>query len=421
MNHVISHLEKVKTSFDENPLALSSQAFTPPVERPASFPCLMGNISNTYILKKPLPEKVSPWFEVVEKENPLAPPGQEKYLGFVENRPHVAKIIETLSGVQVSSQKLFACGGVWELYDFQDVNGQPVKFQYGYSTKEKEEKELSKWAVWAETELEKSLLEADHAETSKAPGVPYTDEQKAEGRKRDRAKSIKTFRRVVNLNKLRYMYSPTFALELNEKVKGLWRILPEERQRDRRAVQKVWNSFLTSFRRKLSQKGIDFKFVRVWEKHDSAKTDPRKRGTYHPHIATDKPIDKDFLQEAWGYGVVWIDDFNKKKIRTKDGRHVNVQRAEIVNDPGRYMAKYMEKDFDEAESYHQKAWAGSRNLEKPKPIRDETTVKTMLADSHAADFLTFDKTFKVEYKTRQHDNVSLFVRYRVFNFRILRK
>lgn len=381
----------------------------------------MGNNSNTYVLRK----YQLPRFEVIIDENPLAPLGQEITSTIQPVNPPVARIIETLSGVQVSSQKLFACGDVWELYTFQDVNGHPVQFQYGYSLKGDLPLETQET-----TEMRRmlSLTERFSLETEETspPVIHYTDEQKADERQRNRKRTKKLVGRLIRLNKLKYLWTLDFALDLNENVPGLWRVLPEEKQRDRREVQKCWNRFKTVLRKELKEMGIRFKFLKVLEKHDSDKTSDEKRYTYHIHFATDKPIDKYWLQELWGYGVTWYDDYSKQKIVTDSGRHQNIPRDPgDYNDPVGYMTKkivsYVEKEFDEADSYHERAFSCSQNLKRPKPIRDEQVIAEKLKDSQAERYLTFDKTFKIEYHTRQHDNVSLFVRYQVFNFAIQRK
>lgn len=346
-----------------------------------------------------------------------------------------------------SSEKLFRCGEIWERYTFYDKKMNRKRFAHGFSQSDDDIKNAGMQA-FNEYRVRRFLEEftgEEPEEPEKQEKRHMTEEEKKHERQRRKRKQKKAVQRYVNLNRLHYMYTFTFALEENEGVKGLRFILLEENQRDRGEVEKVWNKRLTCIRRALKRQGREFKFVKVLEKHNGKKTDPRKRGTYHIHLATDKPIDKEELQTLWGYGVVWVDNFNKSKKRV-NGKAVNVEREGAVNDPGRYMSKYMDKDFDDAEKHgYRRAYSPSQNLKVPQPDRDEEMNQAMIDTPrlgfqeeeldpllwkricqlvNAEKVKTFEKTYPIKFVTRDKTGeekiVKMFVKYECFNFRLLK-
>jgi hypothetical protein len=389
--------------------------------------------------------------------NPPPPP-------LVAFSPESLTVSQLLRGQVISSsQKLYPCGDIWELYNFFDEQGNPLTFQSGYALPtsnplEEVVEDMVEEAI--QKEMTKELIDYDVEEIPEPDKeedpqrTPMTEEEKRAERERYIRKVKKTIRRLVNLNRLYYMFTLSFALELNENVNGLRFILPEDDQRDREKVLDVWNSRLTDIRRWLKQKhGREFKFVMVLELHDSEETDPRKRGTYHVHLATDKDLDKHELQQHWGYGVVWIDDFRKTKVwNEKLKKHVNID-ADFLKDPGRYMAKYLEKEIDNPKFLNKHAYSSSRrNLKRPEKavIRDEKSIQRILHNPSLAfncgeipesvykkiqqlknieEVETYDnlkvhgKLKKVEIplrnKEKEGGKMVMYVRYRVFNFRLL--
>lgn len=351
--------------------------------------------------------------------------------------------------IDIFSQKFYVCGDIWEHYEFFDEQGRPLSFKAGY-TLPKETKAIEEIVEDAIEQAERQELENEIQacldKLDEIEKTPMTEDEKRAERERYIRKVKKTIRRLINGNRLYYMYTLTFALEENKNVNGLRFILPEDDQRDREQVLDVWNTRLTDIRRWLTQKyHRDFKFVLVLERHDSENTDPRKRGTYHLHLATDKPLDKHELQQHWGYGVVWVDDFKKTKIWDKTlQKYVNVDTG-FINDPGRYMADYLEKEIDNPEFLNKHAYSSSRgNLRRPKQncIRDDESITRILENPSLAfqrgeipesvyqKILRLKNIEEVEtYDTLKANNGKpyevdtpigkVYVRYRVFNFRLL--
>lgn len=413
-----------------------------------------------YVLREPgvLLQEPTPQY----LENPFAPPGHE--IDVVWKSPLPVPYAQQFNEGGSSSEKLFRCGLVWRRYVFYDEEMNRKRFQYGYTLgkhpEHPQEEDIDAWyerykmAQFVKG-LDLAVPEQDDTEEDepKNPSRTLTPEEVEQERQRDRErrkrKQKAAVQNYVNKNYLMYMYTFTFALERNDRVKGLRFVLSEEEQRDREHVEKAWNTRLTYMRRKLRERGIDFRFVKVLEKHESDHTDPRKRGTYHIHLATDREIDKHVLQQWWGYGVVWVDNFNKSKQR-RHGKTVNVQREGAVKDPGWYMAKYIDKDFDDAEAHGKRAYSPSQNLRKPIPDRDEeentntlqtpirgfsafdkrkireidpTLIDKIARLHHADDVKMFDTLFPIEFlrydEEGGQETVKMYVQIEYYNFRSL--
>jgi hypothetical protein len=404
-------------------------------------------------------------------ECPLNPIGQElrsveltrlklNLVGYEPTDPTQQACRDLLANTAVnsSSEVLYPCGDIWEHYRFTDENGVPYRSRYGY-TIDKPDIEtyvssVAEQAIQAEIDALFDRLEEENPCEEGKERTPMTSEEKQREREKYLRRIKKTVRRLINANRLTFMYTLTFALELNENVNGLRFILPEALQRDRHEVFQVWNTRLTYIRRKLKEcSDREFKFVLVPEIHDSEKTDPRKVGTYHLHLATDKPLNKDELQKHWGYGVVWIDDFSKEKTyNTTTGKHETRER-DFLNDPGRYMAKYLEKEMENEDeefgAWKQHKYSSSRNLKRPEKlkIRDEKAIDAALNDPKTVfDFegvpkvqaakvkalndinqvKTFENTYQIEFRKWEGDKekgemktVKLNVQYTCYNFRVL--
>lgn len=405
----------------------------------------------------------------ISVEKPLNPHGQEQesrtvdltrvhyeVIGFelVDPKKQSCLNFLTKTAVNSSSEQLFPCGDIWEHYQYFDEHGKPYKMQYGYTLDKPDVDEyvsfIAQQACQAEVDRLLEQLETDNP-SEQIPRSEY--DPKAE-RKRHLQKVKKTVRRLINANRLTYMYTLTFALELNANVQGLRFILPEQDQRDRERVFDAWNVRLTDLRRFLKKTyQRTFKFVLVPETHDSDNTDPRKKGTYHLHLATDKPLDKAELQDLWGYGVVWVDDFSQDKTWNKDTHRYETHKRDFLNDPGRYMAKYLEKEIDSPDedftTWKKHKYSSSRNLKRPEKlkIRDEHAIhKALQHPASVFDFegvskvqaakvralkdineiKTFENSYEVEFQkwkgdkqTGEMETVKLKVHYACYNFRLL--
>lgn len=349
--------------------------------------------------KKPSPELISLWWNSPPGEFPTSANPSTIYLS---------------KEWGYSSKKLTPCGDVWYLEEYFDTDGRPVKFLHGSrKARDKNSRLFSALKLWAEQDCKGDF--PDIPDCKKPEKVPYTDEQKCKKGKINRGHSKRNMRQYVNRNKLTFMGTLTFALRLHKNVPGLRMILPEEKQRDRKEVERVWHNRLGVIRKHLRSMGIDFKFVKVLEKHDSEKTSSRKRGTYHIHFATDRWVDEFLLQRLWGYGTADMEDFNRP--RPKGTRGKNDPGRGVVVDPGMYMSKYMEKDFDDAELHgYQKAFSRSQNLKKPVPERDESVINGMLQKKQAESHVVFDKTCDVEYMLGDKP-IHIKKRLRIMNFR----
>lgn len=398
-------------------------------------------------------------------ERPLNPSGQEQEsrtvdltrvnyevtgFGPVDGKKQACKDYLVSTAINTSSKCLYPCGDVWELYQYYDEYGQPYRMAYGYTlAKPADNKQKTQDSDKYLGDVE-DLLDIDTPAEQLTNTPVHAYDPKAE-RQRYVRKIKKTVRRLINANRLTYMYTLTFALELDTKVPALRFVLPEHLQRDRQKILEIWNKRLTYIRRALKQRyDRDFRFVLVPEIHDSDQTDPRKRGTYHLHLATDKPIDKAELQALWGYGVVWVDNFGRSKSYNKDTNKYETHDRDILDDPGRYMAKYMDKDFDSFEDFaawKQHKYSSSRNLQRPEKlkIRDEQAIALALKDPQTVyDFegvskvqaakvralgdintvKTYEGVYGVDVRKWDKDKgematVKMQVRYTCYNFRLL--
>ena len=354
--------------------------------------------------------------------------------------PKTQRFRPTVSDVGYSSKKLFCCGDVWYLKEYFDAAGETFPFRYGPLEKREmrselveEIKRIDMLNVTAAPEyldgdpILEELTEISRNETlQESPETPekreWTEEEKQEKRKINRAHAKQNLRMLCNLNTLHYMYTLTFAPELHENVKGLRFILPLEKQHDRHEIEKAWNKRRSAISRWYKKHDREFRYVKVLEKHlgNNAEEESCKVGTYHIHLATDKPIDKHILQKLWGYGVVWIDDFSKGRSSGTRSKQ-DPGRDKAVIDPGVYMSKYMEKDFDDAALHGYKAYSPSHSLKRPKPIRDESEIAELLQQSHAESHTVYDTTFEAKYKLYRQgeapEQVTLMIRSRIFNFR----
>lgn len=179
----------------------------------------------------------------------------------------------------------------------------------------------------------------------------YTPE---ELRLRAAKRAKKTIRRLLNSNPdMTYMETFTFAITQGTAA----RLLSIEEQKDRKVMQQTWKMFCRDLKRKMKREGLEgWKWLRILELHDSKKTDERKRGTYHLHVASNIPLEDADGPKLWGYGRCETTDFRSAR---KDGKP-------LAENPGAYMSKYIEKDvLREDREPGERAYTCSRNLERP--------------------------------------------------------
>jgi len=114
---------------------------------------------------------------------------------------------------------------------------------------------------------------------------------------------------------------------------------------DVQACNKVFKDFMLRLRRAYG----DFKYLAVVEFQDG-----RGRGAVHYHMIVTLPYVKaKELADLWGHGFI------------------RINRISHVDNIGAYMVKYMVKSITDTRLKGQKAYLGSRNLDKPTVLRDE--------------------------------------------------
>jgi hypothetical protein len=391
-----------------------------------------------------------------------SPPNNQEILG-ADSAKRVeasidAAVRKAVAPLRTFSKKLFRCGLTWRKVSYFDEQMCPKFFTSGYSRQcadfDPDNAYLAEIDDWRSSLGLPLYEESELARREKHAAVKRRDEEfLARERERDafrrQRKQRTLLKDLVNKNYLHYMYTFTFALEGNGNVRGLRFILESDAQRDRDAVEQVWNTRLTSMRRTFKQQGLDFKYVKVLERHtggterkDGRACDPRKMNTFHIHLATNIDIGKWILQELWGYGIVDITNFNEP----------DEKRGGVILSPGDYMAKYMDKDFDEADAAGKRAFSPSQNLIRPEADRDDHLVDDWFMVKPALGFTDFDKerieeceqglfakietladieevkvfdeTAAIEFEqmdamTGGVKTVKMFVRYEIFNFRLL--
>jgi len=169
------------------------------------------------------------------------------------------------------------------------------------------------------------------------------------------ARAEKTIRRLVNENRLKYMWTLTLAPPSKTNDKR-WVTLASDAQRDIVLVKSLWMDF---YRR---MPPGEWKWLVVFELHDSKKTSEKKSGTWHVHFCTDSRIEWATVVRLWPYGIGRFDDFSRPKKGKRDTE---------VRNPGAYMSKYIGKNFTEANK-HVKRYSRSRNMKIPEKISLET-------------------------------------------------
>jgi hypothetical protein len=181
----------------------------------------------------------------------------------------------------------------------------------------------------------------------------FTKPNPEEAQIRAAYRAQKEVRRLINTNELYYMWTLTFAI--NPGLEG-YKVIPVERQKSRKEIWQIWKFFL----RRMQRRGwseTSWKWLSIMETHDSFRTHPIKRGTYHIHLATDREISERELAGVWAHGMVNIQNFSL----TPEGHP-----RDTIENPGAYISKYIAKDAQHgAHEKNQKRYSTSRNLEKP--------------------------------------------------------
>ena len=347
------------------------------------------------------------------------PPGHEVSVSWKVLSPQLDQSFRVPHEGGFSSKRLVKAGQVWYLKEFYTPEGAPHSFRYGKMPAPSPEKPYKRvLQIWAHRDYATGVFDEEISEISKNATMEspeITKEQRDFNKKHNVAKSKQKFRELVNANNFQLMFTFTFAPNLNENVQDLRFCLSLDEQKDRKKVFAAWNKRLTFIRKKLAEQGRALKYVLVAEKHLGKKNGDRrgeKVGTYHLHMATDKPIDIHLLRKWWGYGIVHVKPFNERSKHKKDT---------FITDPGNYMAKYMEKDFDDARLHNMRSYTCSQNLTRPIPMRDEQAVAECIRSSDATCYTVYDAVYKGEYEATSSKEkpvtVTFFVRSRIFNFR----
>lgn len=246
------------------------------------------------------------------------------------------------------------------------------------------------------------FVEIITAESDWQEGIPESDKKEAremgkeekERRENDAVwraayRAQKQIRRIVNANRCQYMWTLTLAPpgELNDK---LYKTIPLASQRDYDSIRRVFKGFVRRFR-----KGAHpFKWIAVFELHDSARTSDKKRGTWHIHFATPDRLEYEDIMHFWSHGVVHFDDFGKPKKGV---------RNDEVRNPGAYMSKYIGKNFNKT-NLHRKRYTRSRDTLSPHKISLDSFLAQYL---HRCEKIVFSRCDKHEYEGTTYTRISL--------------
>lgn len=122
-------------------------------------------------------------------------------------------------------------------------------------------------------------------------------------------------------------------------------------------VQECNKAFKEFMQRLRYQYGNEFKYLAVIEFQDA-----RGRGAVHYHMLVDLPyIKAKDLADLWGNGFI------------------KINKIDHVDNVGAYVVKYMVKDSGDTRLQGQKAFLGSRNLEKPVVLYGEAAERVLHA------------------------------------------
>ena len=209
-------------------------------------------------------------------------------------------------------------------------------------------------------------------------GEKEVAERKDNAVKRAAVRAQKQVRRLVNANRMRYMWTLTLA-PLSDENMRLYECIPLCDQRNYDRIRGIWKNFLKRLKRKFEA----LRWLVVFELHDSAKTSPEKRKTWHLHFATPDFVPVSWICKIWKHGRVDVQDFQKPKPGKAP--------RSPVNNPGAYMSKYVGKSFD-ASTFHRKRYSRSRNTVSPRKIS--------LAQLYSQDKTNFHEVFRNERRVK---------------------
>lgn len=180
------------------------------------------------------------------------------------------------------------------------------------------------------------------------PPKPALSHEEVE--KRVAVRAAKAVRRLVNTNRMAYMWTLTFCPADSKYAKNYGDPISTDAQKDYGYIRHLWKRFS----RKLKTAYPEIRWLVVFELHDSEKTSAAKKGTYHLHFCTDLFLPWLEICEKWEHGNVRFDDFAKPR----EGRE------QAVSNPGAYVSKYISKSFG-AENLYRKRYTCSRNILHP--------------------------------------------------------
>jgi hypothetical protein len=168
----------------------------------------------------------------------------------------------------------------------------------------------------------------------------------------------KQIRRIVNANNFQAMHTLTIALPSDENnIK--YQTVTNEMQKQYPYVRGLFKKFIQRLKRETGLNNIPY--LVVFELHDSSKTCPEKRGTWHIHMCTGVGHElAESISSVWWHGITDYQDFRY----TKTGERRDV---DICN-PGAYVAEYIGKEgaqFGSEELISKKRYTTARCNKKP--------------------------------------------------------
>ena len=197
-------------------------------------------------------------------------------------------------------------------------------------------------------------------------GTGGGQKKEKEGKKQEDKESIakrvnhrarKQIRRIVNANDFKGMLTLTIAPPSRENNKK-YATIPTSQQRDYNEVRRLFKNFIERCRKA----DYHFEYLSVFELHNSEKTSPEKKNTWHIHVATKAEGWIEYAARLmWWHGMVDYQDFRYDKKGNL--------RSEEIQNPGAYIAEYIGKDgaqFGQEELRNKRRYTTSRGIVKPK-------------------------------------------------------
>lgn len=232
-------------------------------------------------------------------------------------------------------------------------------------------------------------------------------ESQASIARRVNARARKQIRRYVNANNLQGMITLTLAPPSPDNDK-LYATVDLDTQRDYEAVRELWHTYKARLRKRLE--GVNVDYVVVFELHDSDRTSPEKRGTWHIHVAikADDAIAQSMMS-CWYHGRTDYQDFRYDKQGNR--REVDIQN------PGAYIAEYIGKEgaqFGTLALCSKKRYTTSRGLSKPKKKSiEECTVEEGKNNILYIDGIPYVEEYMSMYRIPGTDRLAVSAHYRM--------